>query len=360
MWHPLRMIRKRAAARLLLAGFWVLFGAVSGLQIWISMLAHHHAWALVTLYQVIVWSAWIPMTLAIGALLGRVPLVPPRAGAIALHALVALAFAVAHAALWVGVELWLVPYDFMNPRAFEPRFHQVALRQAPLELVLYGLVAVVHYARAAQARDRARELHAAQLETSLAEARLHALELKLRPHFLFNALNGIGALVRAGQNAEALGMIAGLSDLLRYALDRAGGQSVALEDELAMVERYLAIQRLRFGARLVSSVEGSREAARARVPVLLLQPLVENAIAHGIAQRAAPGTVAVRAAREGDALVVEVRNTGALDALAPRGVGLSTTDDRLRGLFGDAARLTLAAVDGEVVARVTIPWGACT
>jgi hypothetical protein len=354
------MIPSRARMRLVLAGIWILFGAISGLQIQVSMLAHHHSWALLTLYQVIVWSAWIPFTLAIGALLGRVPLTPPRALRVACHALVALGFGVAHVALWDGVELLLKPYDFMNPTAFGPRFRGVALHQMPLEVVLYGLVVLAWLVRDTLARERARAIRAAQLETSLAEARLHALELQIRPHFLFNTLNGIGALVRAGQATEALAMIGGLSDLLRYALDRAGGQRVALEEELGVVERYLAIQRLRFGARLAYTIDASREAARARVPVLLLQPLVENAVTHGVAQSEAPGTVSVRAAREDGSLVVEVFNTGRLRAEAPRGIGLSATADRLAQMFGAAASFTLAPAEGRagVVARVTIPWSA--
>src|SRR5258705_588256 len=110
------------------------------------------------------------------------------------------------------------------------------------------------------ARERERERRAAQLETSLAEARLHALSLQIQPHFLFNTLNGIASLVRAGQNAQAIGMIGGLSDLLRYALDRAAGARVALAEERAMLERYLQIQRLRLPDRLALEVQISPQA----------------------------------------------------------------------------------------------------
>src|SRR5205814_8024211 len=128
--------------------------------------------------------------------------------------------------------------------AFLPRFQTVAFWQVPLELLLYGLVALAVHVRASAARERERERHAARLEASLTEARLHALELQIQPHFLFNTLNGISTLIRAGQPAQAIGMIGGLSDLLRYSLDRAAGSRVTLEEEAAMVGRYLDIQRL--------------------------------------------------------------------------------------------------------------------
>jgi hypothetical protein len=354
------MLSRAAQGRWLIVGFWVLFGAISGLQIQISMLSHHHSWPLVISYQVIVWSLWILYTLAIGRLVRRVPLAPPRPAAIALHLAVAVVFAVVHTALWVGVEFWLVPYDFMNPTDFGERYADVTICQLPLELLLYGLVALAVRVADTSARVRERERQAAQLETSLAEARLHALELQIQPHFLFNTLNGIAALVRGGQNAEAVGMIGGLSDLLRYALDRAGGPRVALAEERAMLERYLGIQRLRFPDRLAVEVDVPPEVERAAVPVLLLQPLAENAVRHGIAQSTAPGRLVVRARRDGETLVIEVWNTGRLDAVARRGIGLSTTAARLAQSYGERARLELVEEDGGVMARVILPWSETT
>ena len=247
------MIPRAVRSRLLLPGFWVLFGIISGIQIQVSMLSHHHSWVRVLAYQVLVWSLWIPASIVIAALIRRVPLAPPRAGAVLVHLLVAVAFGVAHAALWVALVLWMRPYDFMNPNAFGETFCWIAVSQMPLEILLYGLVALAVHTRAALASARERELRAAQLETSLAEARLHALEVQIQPHFLFNTLNAIGALVRMGKSAEAIGMIGGLSDLLRYALDRAGGTRVPLDEETAMLARYLEIQRLRFPCLLYTS-----------------------------------------------------------------------------------------------------------
>src|SRR5262245_62012836 len=192
------MISRSARRRLLVVGFWPVFGALAGLQIQISMLSHHHSWWRVISYQVLVWSLWIAITFAIAALLRRVPLRGFRPGAIAIHAVAALAFGFAHVAAWVTTEFVLVPYDVMNPTHYSDRFESIAFFQMPLEILLYGLVVLAFAVDESNERARERERTAAQLETSLAEARLHTLELQTQPHFLFNTLNGIAALVRAG------------------------------------------------------------------------------------------------------------------------------------------------------------------
>ena len=350
------MTTRSARLRLAAAAFWLFFGAVSGLQIQISMLSHHHSWALVIGHQVLVWAVWIPYSVAIGALLQRLPVIPARPPALALHLLVAMALGVAHIALWVGIELWLKPYDFMNPVRFGLRFDSMLLVQVPLEVVLYALVALAHHAEAFYAGEREREQQAAQLEKSLAEARLHALELRIQPHFLFNTLNAISSLVRAGQASQAIAMVSGLSDLLRYSLDHAGGARVTLDAEVAMVERYLDIQRLRFPDRLTVELDVSPEARRAEVPVLLLQPLAENAIQHGIAASSAPGRVTLRARRHGDALLLELFNTGKLGPTKRDGIGVSTTLSRLDQMYGERGNFELVEQEGGVMVRVAIPW----
>jgi two-component system LytT family sensor kinase len=350
------MLPARARTWLLISGFWTLFGIIAGTQIQISMLSHHHSWLRVLFYQVVVWDLWILFSLVVIGLVRRVPLVPARAGAILFHLAVGLLIGIVHAAQWVALVLLIRPYDFMNPTAFMGTFEWIAVSQMPLELVLYGLVALAVHVREAHANARERELRAAQLERSLAEARLHALELQIQPHFLFNTLNAIGALVRGGQNAQAVGMITGLSDLLRYALDRAGGARVALAEEAGMLARYLEIQRLRFPDRLTCTIDVAEGARRAAVPVLLLQPLAENAIRHGIAKSEAPGRVTMRAFREGESLRVEMFNTGRLDPEPGRGIGLSITIARLEELYGERQSFALRQEDGGVLAALSIPW----
>jgi two-component system LytT family sensor kinase len=354
------MTSRVSRRRILVAGLWLGFGAVSGVQIQISMLSHHHSWLLVVGYQIAVWSLWIPVTLAIVRLLHAVPLRPFRIEALAVHGVVAAGVAFAHVAMWVALELVLKPYDFMNPDAFTPRFQSMALVQVPLELILYGIVVLGHHLDEASQRARERELEAAQLEASLAQARLRALELQTQPHFLFNTLNGIGALVRTGQQAQAIEMIDGLSELLRYALDRSGGGVVPLREEIATAVRYLEIQRLRFPERLAFDVAVGEEEGRADVPVLLLQPLVENAVQHGLGRRDAPGRITLTATRIGDALCVEVANSGRLDPAARPGIGLTNTRARLAELYGAGSRFELVERNGGVVASVTLPWSTGT
>jgi hypothetical protein len=354
--HNDPMIARRRTMWLLSAGLWSLYGAMSGTQIWLSMLSHHHSLVRILVYQVLVWQLWIVFSWLVHRLVRLVPPLPPRPLPILLHLGVGLVLGTLHALWWVALVLWIVPYDWMNPSGFLDAFIQIGLKQMPLELVLYGLVVLADYALDYYGKYREREVRTAQLERSLAEARLQALELQLQPHFLFNTLNGISALVRGGQDTEAIGMISGLSDLLRYALDRAGGPRVALEEEAAMLGRYLEIQRLRFADRLTYTIDVADDARGAAVPVLLLQPLAENAIRHGIARSDAPGRVSVAAARDGDMLRISVFNTGRVAEGAEHGIGLATTVARLAQLYGEGRWFELAPCDGGVLATVTLPW----
>jgi two-component system, LytTR family, sensor kinase len=351
---------QRSQILLLTAVVWIVFGLICGTQIWLSMLDHGHNVPLILFYQALVWTLWIPFTFGIVALVRRVPLVPfsPR-NALA-HVLVVPPLALVHVAWWVSLEFILIPYDRMNPTHFGRRFFWVGVGQFPLELLLYFLVAMTAYAIDTYAQVRERELRAAQLEKSLAEARLHALELQIQPHFLFNTLNTISSLVRVGQTREAVAMIGGLSDLLRYALDRAGDQRVALDDEIAMLRRYFEIQQLRFEDRLSFEIDVAAGSGRAAVPVLILQPLAENAIRHGIATVDAPGRVRVRAERHDGALRIEVTNTGRLPSRIDRGIGLSNTHARLEQLYGSAQTFELIEHEGVVTARIILPWSEAT
>jgi two-component system LytT family sensor kinase len=347
---------KRGQAWLLVTVGWTLFGVVCGLQVWLSMITHGHSLARMTLFYVAVWGAWIPASFAVAAFARRLPLVPLRRLPVLAHTLAACAWGVLHAALWVELTLFIVPYDKMNPSTFTRTFQSTAFFQMPTELVLYALVALSAHALDYYARDRAHEVRSAQLESSLSEARLHALELQIQPHFLFNTLNAVSALVRTGQAKDAVRMIGGLSDLLRYALDRSGGQRVRVEEEAEMLRQYLEIQRLRFPDRLTYEIDVSPEARRAAVPVLLLQPLAENAIRHGIAGSTGAGRVHVKVFRQGDTLRVEMHNSGRLAETPSRGIGIANTVARLEQLYGEHQAFDLRGEKGGVMARVTIPW----
>ena len=336
--------------------FWTAGGLVCGLQIWISMITHGHALWRVLGYQVLVWNAWFVFSPAIAWLARRAPLVPPTAGAVIAHVVAAVVIAQIHAVWWSVLLVEMRPYDAMGAARFADAFWGIAPSSVVQELCFYCGVLAAHHAAQYYDKNRDRERVAARLELSLSEARLHALELQLQPHFLFNTLNSISALVRTARQRDAVTMIAGLSELLRYSLDHAGEQRVALAAELAIIERYLEIERLRFPDRMSFEIDAAAELRVAAVPALLLQPLVENAIRHGVAPLAAPGRVAVRVRRDGANLRIDIFNTGALATDHRAGVGLRNTQDRLRHLYRADHSFELRAEAGGVVASLTLPW----
>lgn len=210
-------------------------------------------------------------------------------------------------------------------------------------------------------RYRERELRASQLEARLAEAQLEALRMQLHPHFLFNTLHAISTLLHRDPQA-ADRMIAQLSDLLRLTLDTVGVQEVPLKQELEFLDRYLEIEKTRFADRLHVVTSIQPETLDARVPYLILQPLVENAIRHAIAPRAEGGRIEISARQSGGHLYVEVRDDGPglpreAPAAAKEGLGLSNTRARLEQLYGSAQHIELAnAVKGGLTVTVTIPF----
>ena len=207
---------------------------------------------------------------------------------------------------------------------------------------------------------RAQELAGARLHAELARAELAALRVQLHPHFLFNTLNAISMLVRKGEGETAVRMISGLSDLLRLALATVGQQEVPLRQELDFLERYLSLQQIRFPDRLRVEMRVAPETLDARVPSLVLQPLAENAVRHGIAPSVAGGSVEVAAAREGEQLVLRVRDTGV--GLRPGsesagGVGLRNVRARLQHLYPGRHRFRVSnRAEGGVESLLEIPF----
>ena len=205
---------------------------------------------------------------------------------------------------------------------------------------------------------RERELRASQMEAQLARAELQALRVQLHPHFLFNALNSISALMYSDVDA-ADSMLTRLSALLRSRLADSSAQEVPLGEELESLEKYLDIERIRFADRLKVRTTIPPDTVNALVPNLVLQPLVENAIRHGIAQREAAGLIEINALRENGSLHLEVRDNGPgfSHQLSSSGIGLSNTRERLRCLYGEAQSLELRnAAGGGAVVEVIIPY----
>ena len=206
------------------------------------------------------------------------------------------------------------------------------------DLLRFAIVSLAYQAFAYHGVSRAREAEAAKFRADLAEARLAGIEGKLHPHFLFNTLNAIAALVREDP-AAAETMVEQLSGLLRASLASSAVREVPLDEELRLTEQYLAIQQVRFQDRLTTTVDASGAARKGRVPQFILQPLVENAVRHGICSRETGGTVRVTATVEHDTLVMAVEDDGvgmgnAPSAGAGSGVGLGSVRSRLTHLYG--------------------------
>jgi hypothetical protein len=228
-------------------------------------------------------------------------------------------------------------------------------------MLVYGLIVGGWWAYQSHGRMAAAELRMERIERSYSEARLHALRLQLDPHFLFNTLNTISAQIQ-DEPAEARQMIEHLGDLLRVSLDPRSRHEIPLADELGFLDRYLSIQAIRFGDKLRVAVHVENDVRHAAVPSLLLQPLVENAIRHGISRRAASGSITISARQLGRDLMITVRDDGiglGAEALAPggHGLGLRLTRERLQGLHADGTTsLTLANhADGGAIATARLP-----
>jgi sensor histidine kinase YesM len=202
------------------------------------------------------------------------------------------------------------------------------------------------------------ELQASELQTQLVRAQLSALNMQLQPHFLFNALNAVMVLVRQRKAAEAEEMLGRLSDLLRCVLDGSDVQEVPLRQELEYLEQYLAIERVRFQDRLRIEVNTDPAVLDACVPYMGLQPIVENAIRHGIGGRLSAGMVRISACRRGDAVRIQVEDDGpGLSGPHRDGIGLANTRERLRQLYGEAGAITLENGQPEgAIATLTLPY----
>jgi two-component system sensor histidine kinase AlgZ len=201
------------------------------------------------------------------------------------------------------------------------------------------------------------QLHLAQAQAAARDAELRALRLQVHPHFLFNSLNAVSALVSSGANREANHMLASVSDFLRATLAHDGRHEHSLAEELALLDAYLEIEKARLGERLRLTMKAGPDLLDSAVPYLMLQPLVENAIRHGIAPLATPGRLDIRVERTGERLLVEVHNDGRRPAQPTgSGIGLANVAERLRHLYGDAQQVDAGwGGDGRFGVRIALP-----
>jgi signal transduction histidine kinase len=281
--------------------------------------------------------------------------------AASMHALGVLAFTFTHAVLTVSARVVIM--KAMDGRALDwwDSFRTLFFLNFDWEMMTYWAIIGLSHALDFHRESQDRELTAAQLQTRLAEAQLQALQRQLHPHFLFNTLHTISALMHRDTEA-ADAMLARLSDLLRLTLDRVGTQQVSLKDELDFLQKYLDIERTRFADRLQVSMDIEPDTLDASVPNLVLQPLVENALRHGIGPKIGGGLVEILSRREGDQLRMVVRDNGAglsSDAMNAfnTGVGLSNTRSRLEHLYGGRHRFDFhTPAGGGLAVTIVIPF----
>ncbi len=320
---------------------------VSG-QLYLSMISHGHSFGRLFSAELARWLYWpfvAPFVLRLGGrLIGPRGLERRRLGR---AAGLGVALIGLHVFFSVPFVLYLRPLWPM-----EPNWDWVIVAQSqlptwiPTDLLLFVLLLVGGNAYAVFQRARRVELRESRLETELARAQLDALRLEIQPHFLFNTLNSIAALIRLRDNEGALKMLLGLSDLMRTTLDRPKDHLVPLASVIEFLQRYVGLQQTRFADRLKVEYRIGEECRAIPVPTLLLQPLVENAIRHGAAPQAGPCRIEIGARCDGRLLHLWVRDEGVglasgFDVASHAGTGLTNTQSRLRQIYGTDATFAM-------------------
>ncbi|MCP4895664.1 MAG: hypothetical protein GY906_01715 [bacterium] len=348
-------------------GSWILLSAIVASQNFVEHLlaGSHVSFPLQFVWMLVVLGYWVvaaPVILWLGK---RFPIERHRpAMRTVLHMGLAAAITLFHAPLVVVVTALLKPFPLPPGVGFWRALGFTVTYTFHTGFLLYWIVLGSGLAYASYRRARQRELHAAQLEVELSRARLHALKAQIHPHFLFNALNTVAMMVRNQNNDEAVEMIAQLGELFRESLRSAPQHEVPLSQEVELANRYLHVERCRFADRLQVQTEVPAELENAMVPHLVLQPLVENAVRHGISRSTGRGLVRITAEKVGEQLTIAVHDNGPGEDL-PRevssddgnGVGLENVRARLEQLYGSAGKVCLDRRVGEgTVARIAIPY----
>ena len=319
-------------------------------------------WALM---QIPRWLTWVPITPIVFYAAERFPFRRDRlARSMWTHVGIALVIAIVIEVLWLQISFFIQSY--LEPEALarmqnnRAEVYSVAVLSRLLgDAFIYAAVLGVATTLGYHRRFRERELRAAQLEVQLALAQVQALKMQVHPHFLFNTLHAVTVLIREDP-AAATRVVTRLGDLLRLTLSRATTAQVSFRRELEILTLYLEIERTRFHDRLEIAYDVQPATLGALVPDLILQPLVENAIKHGVSPNAGTGRIDVRSRRDEDWLTLEIRDNGAglIEGHERRdGIGLTTTRARLERLYGNRHELTLENLaEGGSVARIRIPF----
>jgi two-component system LytT family sensor kinase len=306
----------------------------------------HHVWTKVFIVLAFNWLPWAVVTPWVISLGRRYPPAWRSPWTWVLHLSVIVAIDVAASAWASALEVVFQPWlpDFES-QAFLVTWPVKTYASILPAFILYALILAITFVLDAKARAAAQQTDTARLNEQLSYAQLNALQRQIEPHFIFNALNSISGLVRERKNDAAVNMIVALSDFLRRVAVSSHDPQALLAQEVEFLDKYLQIQEARFSGRLKLDIQIPDELRKAQIPSLILQPLVENAIKHGIAQRVLGGQVRVAASRSNGLLHLSVYNDGPLldrDGSAVKdGIGLSNLRKRLKLLYGNDCGLRL-------------------
>jgi len=312
------------------------------------------------------WYFWAALSPAVFWLAWRLPIERTHwVRASLLHLGAGAIVALTNLALVTGFNRVVGTPSFAGP--FWEVYPRTVLRYLPFAFIIYWVIVAAAHATRYYRSFRQQELEASELARQLSQAQLATLRMQLQPHFFFNTLHTIAGLVREGRGAAATRTIAQLGDLFRQTLGRLQENEIPLREELTLVRAYLDIEQLRFEDRLSVQVDVDSEALSGLVPSLGLQPIVENAIRHGIACDPAARRLAITARRAADVLRIEIHNDGpTYTPPAPRvagnggeGVGLTNTRARFDRLYGSSFRLDIGPAsrgEGGALVRIEIPW----
>jgi two-component sensor histidine kinase len=321
----------------------------------------HHAWAKLFFVLLVSWVPWAMATPLILMLARQFP--PVRLRLLStwpIHLCACGSVGLAHSGWNAVLDKTLNPWIVPSLPAFLPLWRDKFLNGLLSSVVLYAAIVAVAYVAESRERLARQSTETARLNEELSKAQLTALRRQIEPHFLFNTLNAVAGLVREKRNDDAVHMIAALSDFLRWTVKESNLQQVPLAEEMDFLQKYLDIQKVRFAERLRLRVNVPAEFLPAQVPSLLLQPLVENAIKHGIAKRSDGGEIEIAARRSNGTLSLVVSNDGpplAADWRDQSGIGISNIRTRLQGLYG--SNFTFDVRDrkaGGVQVSISLPF----
>jgi two-component system, LytTR family, sensor kinase len=358
-------MRSPSPAAVWIVSIWSGIGLFDATQTVFTMRAEgmHHAWVQLfatLLLNYLPWALATPLVMRLGRRFPPVQLRPFVTWII--HIALCAAMGVLAAAWTSALERLLNPWaQSATPDLFLHYWLYKFYNSLLAYVFLYGAILAVTYGLDSRERLATQRTETARLNEQLSKTQLDALRRQIEPHFLFNSLNAIAGLMRERRNDAAVSMIAALSEFLRTVIKDSSRQQVALSEEMAFAKKYLEIQKMRLADRLTVTVDVSEELRSAPVPSLILQPMVENAIKHGISKRVNGGAIHISAVRSNGMLTLSVANDGPpLSANwegTDFGIGLSNVRTRLQSLYGNEFRLTMRNRDQNgVEVLVSVPF----